>query len=354
MESSTDSADSRERHSVSELVRSYGDVLSEGHGGGKRDRSESGDHAPAGKRGAPEPESRRSPAPHNIADMKEYLEVALEKLENRITASISNDLHEFRELVTTELGALTDRVRDLERHVEERDLEVERLTSDLATTKKELKQLQDRAENAEMNARIPCLVLSGRAMAPRHAPRLDAPLQPAGQAVPRGGDPPGAPSRAESAGARAGASGVRGGPAGGDGRAAGEAEDIYGLVIGAVRARLPGLDVTSDHIDRAHRLPGPNNRVIVRFVHSGPGSVRDQLMTRRLELRGHNDLFINESLTTKRSQIYRSLLDAKKASKIYTVFTRWGHVHFKREKFGTSTRVDTVEKLRELGLPVKE
>ena len=91
-------------------------------------------------------------------------------------------------------------------------------------------------------------------------------------------------------------------------------------MIGAVRARLPGLDITSEDIDRAHRLPGPNNRVIVRFVHSGPGSVREQLMTRRLELRGHNDLFINESLTTKRSQIYRSLLEAKKASKIYTVY----------------------------------
>ena len=114
------------------------------------------------------------------------------------------------------------------------------------------------------------------------------------------------------------------------------------------------MDITSNDIDRAHRLPGPNNKVIVRFVHSGPGSVREQLMTRRLELRGHNDLFINESLTTKRSQIYRSLLQAKKARKIYPVYTRWGHVHFKSEKFGTSTRVDSVEKLRELGIPVKE
>ena len=350
MDSDTAATSAGERHSVSELVRSYGDALSDGHGGGKRDRSESGDQAPAGKRGAPEPESSRSPTPRNISSMKEYLEVALEKLEDRITSSISKDLHEFRELIMTELGALTDRVRDLERHVEERDLEVEKLTTDLATTKKELKELQDRAESAEMNSRIPCLVLSGRAMAPRQSARLSAPLQPAGQAVPQGG----AADRTEPADARAGSSGSRGEPPAGGRRAAGQVEDVYGLVIGAVRARLPGLDITSDDIDRAHRLPGPNNRVIVRFVHSGPGSVREQLMTRRLELRGHNDLFINESLTTKRSQIYRSLLEAKKASKIYTVYTRWGHVHFKSEKFGTSTRVDSVEKLRELGIPVKE
>ena len=59
-------------------------------------------------------------------------------------------------------------------------------------------------------------------------------------------------------------------------------------------------------------------------------------------------------MTTKRSQIYRSLLEAKKTSKIYTVYTWWGHFHFKSEKFGTSTRVDSVEKLRELGFPVKD
>ena len=120
MDTDTAATSAGERHSVSELVRSYGDALSDGHGGGKRDRSESGDQAPAGKRGAPEPESSRSPAPRNISGMKEYLEVALEKLEDRITSSISKDLHEFRELITTELGALTDRVRDLERHVEHR------------------------------------------------------------------------------------------------------------------------------------------------------------------------------------------------------------------------------------------
>ena len=113
MDSDTAATSAGERHSVSELVRSYGDALNDGHGGGKRDRSESGDQAPAGKRGAPEPESSRSPTPRNISSMKEYLEVALEKLENRITASISRDLHEFRELITTELRALTDRVRDL-------------------------------------------------------------------------------------------------------------------------------------------------------------------------------------------------------------------------------------------------
>ena len=84
----------------------------------------------------------------------------------------------------------------------------------------------------------------------------------------------------------------------GGGREVEGGEDISQLVIDVLQSRFQGLSISSSDIDRAHRLPGPNNRVIVRFVRSGLGSVRDQLMSRRMELRGRNDLFINESLTT--------------------------------------------------------
>ena len=131
-------------------------------------------------------------------------------------------------------------------------------------------------------------------------------------------------------------------------------EDINGLVISVIRGRFDGLRITDGDIDRTHRLPGPNNRVIVRFVRSGSGSVRDQLMPRRMELRHRGDLFVNESLTAQNSQIQRSLLTAKKEGKLYTVFTRWGRVYYKAQKFGTSTRVDSLEKVRQLGFTVKE
>ncbi|KAF0295751.1 hypothetical protein FJT64_006732 [Amphibalanus amphitrite] len=347
-------AAAEERQTVSELVRNFGDSL--GEGPGKRDRSESGDPAPAGKRGARERDSEPSPSPRNTS-MRQYLDDALEKLEERLSSSISRDLHEFRELVSSELSALTDRVRDLERHVEERDLEVAELTNHLDASRKQIKLLEERAENAEMNSRIPCLVLSGQAMAPHRPTRLDAPLPPAGRTAPGGGDSARGEGRAESADAPAGAGRARDGERGGrsaGGQSGGEAEDINQLVISAVRSRLPGLDITDADIDRAHRLPGANHKVIVRFVRSGPGGVRDQLMSRRLELKGRNDLFINESLTAQKSQIFRSLLEAKKNKKIYTVYTRWGHVYYKAEKFGTSSRVESVDKLRELRFPVKQ
>ena len=77
----------------------------------------------------------------------------------------------------------------------------------------------------------------------------------------------------------------------------------HSLVIGVVRARLCGIDIQDEDIDRAHQWPRPNNRAIVRLVRSWPNSVRDQLMSRRLELWHCNNLFINESLTAQKNAI---------------------------------------------------
>ena len=127
---------------------------------------------------------------------------------------------------------------------------------------------------------------------------------------------------------------------------------MQALVIAAVRARLPGLDIEERDIDRAHRLPGPHNKVIVKFVRSGMGSVRDWLMARRMDLKGCNDLYVNESLTAQNGKLFRSLLQAKKEHKIYTVFTKGGIVFCKTEKFGTRIKVDSESKLAELGVRV--
>ena len=137
---------------------------------------------------------------------------------------------------------------------------------------------------------------------------------------------------------------MRGG--GGDDR-----EDVIAVVVGTLNRCMPGLNLVDSDIDRAHRLPGANNRVIVRFVRSGQGSARDLVMARRLELRG-KDLFINESLTRLRGQIFRSLLAAKKEKKLYTVYSRGGHVFYKEQQHGVSKRVDSLQSVRDHGFSV--
>ena len=119
-------------------------------------------------------------------------------------------------------------------------------------------------------------------MAHRHAPRLEPPLptRTADQSAPGAvsvspGQGRGVTSRpaerqaneddrrpAESAPVGSGAGGVvRGGPVTlGDGGGEEQGETC------SLRRCMPDLDIAVSAIDRAHRLPEPNNRVIVRFV----------------------------------------------------------------------------------------
>ena len=376
-ERETNTVSSGERQSVSRLVQSYSDSHGEVQ---KRGRSESGDPAPAGKRGARQPsgEASRSPSAQigGSRNFRECLDTAIESLETRIMLSLSRDLHEFRETLSAEITQLNERLRELERHVEERDGVIDELTDELRQSREEVSALQTRVEDAEINSRLPCLILSGAAMAPRNAPRLEPPLpartEPAAADRPASTAPTGPgqgqttatsrpADRRASAGGR-GPDGPAGGPSG-DRRgvrggsvvpgAGWQEEDVNAHVIHTLNRCMPGLDLIDSDIDRAHRLPGPNNRAIVRFVRSGQGSVRDRVMSRRLELRGR-ELYINESLTKLRGLIFRSLLAAKREKKIYTVYSRGGQVYFKERQHGVGTRVDSLKRLRELGHTVLE
>ena len=163
----SDTRDEDERHTVSELVRNFSDPpCPESQ---KRDRSESGDSAPAGKRGAMEGgvESGRSPALNRV--VRECIEAAFDELESKMMVSISRDLHECKTTLTAEIGRLGERLRDLERHVEERDVVIAELTDELRHSREEFTALQNRVEEAEVNNRLPCLIMSSAAMATRHA-----------------------------------------------------------------------------------------------------------------------------------------------------------------------------------------
>ena len=222
-------------------------------------------------------------------EVREIIEDAVEGLESRLSLFLSREIHELTDSLLLKFEALNTRIKDLEEHVNEKDIALEKMSAELQVTREEVRRLSERNENAEMNSRIPCLVLSGSALAPQRGSHLAAPLPlPTDRSAPRGA------GSAGPDGARAGGSGAGGG--GGGGRSAGGGaegvEDINGLVISVIRGRFDGLHITDGDIDRAHRLPGPNNLVIVRFVRSGLGSVRDQLMSRRMELRHRGDLFV--------------------------------------------------------------
>ena len=179
-----------ERQSVSDLVCKYGEPHSEAQ---KRGRSESGDPAPPGKRGLRGDSSSvtgRSPSSAGSKmSVREIVDAAIEDLENRMRTSISRDLHEFRETLSTQIERLSDRVIDLERHVEERDGAIADLTDELRQSRSEVAALQARVEDAEMNSRLPCLILSGPAMAPATRPVWSRPCAAARRRRPTGHSP---------------------------------------------------------------------------------------------------------------------------------------------------------------------
>ena len=330
-------AGKEQRARVSELVQQL-DAPTDGQ---KRDRSESGDSLPAGKRWT---HDRTSPSV--TSSMKEYVDVALDNLEQRLISTLSKELHDFRDTFQSQLEAFEKRIKDLEEHMEDKDKEVEDLSRELATARDEIRKLHDRAEDAEINSRLPCLILSGSAMAPRRGAPGSAPAAAlgSGSAGGRSAERPAGsgPAPPGEDGGRAAARRVAGG---GDRE---EREDVCGLVVRTLNQSMPGLNMSELDIDRAHRLPGANHRVIVRFVRSGDGSVRDQVFWRRLSLRGQQ-LFINESLTRLRGQLFRSLLTAKQQKKIHTVYTRGGQVFYKSQRYGKGERIDSIAKLEQHG-----
>ena len=162
-----------ERQSTTDSVKSFGESFTDSQ---KRDRSESGDITPAGKRGARERGGDHFHGSSPGSKFKDQLDAAIDDFENRMTSMLSRDFHELRVTLKAEIDKLSGRVRDLEVHVEERDSLISELTEELRQSRKDVSSLQARVEDAEINSRLPCIILSGSAMAPRHAPRLEPPL----------------------------------------------------------------------------------------------------------------------------------------------------------------------------------
>ena len=150
-----------ERQSVSDLVRNYSDPASEGQ---KRGRSEPGDAAPAGERGARElgGEPGRSPSVLSGKNYRNYLDAAIDGLESRMMTSLSQNLYEFRETLSAEIAQLNGRLTDLGRQVEERDATISELTDELRQSRSEVSALQTRIEDAEMNEWYMMLTLPPR------------------------------------------------------------------------------------------------------------------------------------------------------------------------------------------------
>lgn len=93
-------------------------------------------------------------------------------------------------------------------------------------------------------------------------------------------------------------------------------------MLAAMLEQLLEFRVDMDQVSEVHR----EERLLrVRFTSSKPGSDRDILFRNKTRLRG-TGLYIRESLTPRRQEVYSQLAVKKKQRKIVTVFTRSGTV----------------------------
>ena len=271
--------------SVTDMIRQMDPAAS----ANKRGRSVSGESASPNQRGG------KARDTGDWSKFESVLEGALDKLRLQIQA----DFDDFRNSMKEQFIAMGTRLREVENKLEQKEKQLSEMNDTVKETNRELHALKEQVEDNELVSRLPSLVLSGAAVGKRPPPGPDG-------------------------------------------------ENVEQLVVDTLKKHFRDLPVKLEDIDRAHRLPGESGqKLICRFVKSGRGSIRDVIYQRRMELRGR-ELYINESLTRRRSELFQILLRAKKSNKIYTVFSRYGQVFYKRAKLGKSVRVTSViETLKE-------
>lgn len=255
------------------------------------------------KRGRAESESpvQRDLKTRDTGDDWSKFETVLEAAVSKLRQQIQADFEEFQNVVKQQFSAMGQRLRQVEEKLEKKTKELDEATATIQETQHELKNLQAQVEENERVTRLPSLILSGAAV-PKKPPQSQLPVT---------------------------------------------GENVEQLTVDLLRRHFPGLPVTTRDVDRAHRLPGRGDpRIICRFVQSGAGSIRDTVYQNRLDLKGRQ-LYISECLTKKRAEVLRILSEAKKAGKLYTAFSRQGHVYYKLEKAGANVRVDTVQEALE-------
>ncbi|KAF0291998.1 hypothetical protein FJT64_009943 [Amphibalanus amphitrite] len=129
-----------------------------------------------------------------------------------------------------------------------------------------------------------------------------------------------------------------------------EGEDIQGKALDILRSGFPHIPLKAEDLSVTHRL-AKDNSVICSFYSK---DLRNKLYEGRLKLSSSSTpaehrLFINESLTRAKRELFSELLAMKKEKRLWTVFTRNGLPFYKLQQLSSPVRVTSPEQIAELG-----
>ena len=203
-----------------------------------------------------------------IGGLKDYIKEELGKLKEEFKGWSEARLAAVEQAVEFAL----DSVAAVSAKVSTAESEAKRAISELETVSRRLRQLEDLSDNAEQNSRLDLLIFSGKAV-PKSQP----------------------------------------------------GENCAVIVRKLLKEHM-GYQVKEEQINRAHRIQ--SGKIVVKFNRTGPGSDKDQVWKRRIGLKG-KDLFVQESLTERRQEIFQALLQARRDGKIFSAFTQGGKVFYK-------------------------
>lgn len=312
------SSGSQQRH-ISDIIQKFNNSKStrSGRSPSKRPRARSGSEPP--DPAAPDLDLGSEPAggvragPSDLAvsqedsELVELIRVVMRSELDKVVSTLQKDFEGLQKSFRDSLDALSERIRDMEGRIFEKDQQIDSLSAELENRGKLVESLEDKIDDMEADLRLPVLIISG--------PAVPAP------------PPPPAP------GARRSAAGDQ---------QPWTPEDAASVAVAVIRKSLPAINIERSDIASCFRV-GKSKTLVCRFVRHGPGSVRDSVYQGRFELMRHESqsgqLFISESLSQRRQAYMTTLLNAKKRKEIYTVFSRNGVVFYKEQKEGPAIRV---------------
>ena len=124
-------------------------------------------------------------------------------------------------------------------------------------------------------------------------------------------------------------------------------EDAFERIQSVVREYMR-IDMDRDQIVSVSRLK--SGKVMIQFTSVASGSDRDVLFRSKTKLRG-SGLFISESLTPRRQQMFADLLQLKREKVIFSVFTIAGNILVCRTRDAAPLRIADPEAVRQLAEP---
>ena len=217
----------------------------------------------------------------------------LDDIRRMIDTSINGAVESLWERIDRKISMIDSKIDKLEGQMFERDQAIDELQESLRVSRERIATLEEQVEDLERNSRAANLVFWSEQLGKRT-----------------------------------------------------DGEDIAAMTVKLINDSFPTRTVSKQDFTAIHRL-SKDNSVICAFANK---NLRNEIYAERLSLRSgkvstKGRLFVSESLTRSKREIFSKLLDLKRKQVIWTAFTRNGIPCLKLLKDSSPVRIFSLQQL---------